>query len=141
MIFPLIFIAGQIYQPSYISLDTALSFYGIIPEVVYSLISVTTRRTANFEIFGKNFVYRKIKLRAFTGYYLKDDGDGGFNIAFPEKALVDYLYFSFLGNREISDRLNIKDLKTDGILGFAKLFENDGFFGFVKDFLKRNVNN
>jgi len=134
------FIAGQIYQPSYISLDTALSFYGIIPEVVYSLISITTRRTANFEILGKNFTYRKIKPKAFTGYYLKEDKGESFNIAFPEKALVDYLYFSFLGKRKISDRLNLESVKTNDVLFYANLFESDRFMSFVKIFLKENAN-
>ena len=41
-------VANKIYSPSYISLETALSYYGLIPESVYALTSVSTRKTISF---------------------------------------------------------------------------------------------
>ena len=42
------FIANKLYQPSYISLETALSHYGMIPETVYTITSVTTKASREF---------------------------------------------------------------------------------------------
>lgn len=135
------FVAGRLYQPSYISLETALSYYGVIPETVYSVTSVTTRKTARFETLGKSFVYRKIKNSAFNGYYLKKSGSESFYVAFPEKALADYLYFCFLAKVAPLERINLKDIKRSKVSSFVNNFENENFVYFVKDFFKeRNVN-
>jgi len=87
------YFANRIYRPSYISLHTALAFYGIIPEAVVQHTSVTSLKTAAFcNEFGE-FSYRSLKNELMFGYEQKPAGDG-FTIAFavPEKALLDLLY-------------------------------------------------
>src|SRR3989338_6658324 len=45
----LFLVANRLYGPSYVSLEMALSFYGLIPEGVYALTSITTRKTEHFK--------------------------------------------------------------------------------------------
>jgi len=57
--------ANLIYQLSYISLQTALSFYGLIPEAIYTVTSVSTKKTNYFETPVGTFSYNKIKSQLF----------------------------------------------------------------------------
>lgn len=91
--------ATKIYLPSYVSLETALSFYGIIPEAVFTTTSVTTRKTKNFKTALGDFSYQKIKKEAFGGFETRRQDNVSFDLALPEKALVDFLYL----NRHILD--------------------------------------
>ena len=86
-------IANLLYGPSYISLEYALQYYGLIPEAVETLTSVTTGRSRRFRTPVGSFTYRSIPLRAFrTGMDLVQADDGrSFLIATPEKALADKL--------------------------------------------------
>ena len=87
------YIASKIYTPSYISLHTALSFYGIIPESVVAITSITTRKTAQFENVFASYSYQTIKPSLFWGYEPKQLSDGKtYLLATPEKALIDLLY-------------------------------------------------
>lgn len=121
-------IANVLYKPSYISLEYALAYYGIIPEMVYHLTSVTTKPTRRFTVGHTVFAYQTIKLRAYTGYVFVQSGERRFLIAEPEKALVDYLYTLALGERSLSggkslnDRLMFSSLNRNKILIFAKLY-------------------
>lgn len=122
-------IANRLYEPSYISLETALSFYSIIPEVVYSITSVTSRKTAVFTIDDMEFLYRKVKLKTFTGYYLHKKG---FLIAYPEKALVDYLYFLVRNNLLVNERLNVSNLNLGKVKEYVALFDDKKLFEICK---------
>ncbi len=85
--------ANKIYNPSYISLEKALKFYGLIPDEVFQITSVSTKKTANFETSVGNFNYRHIKPSLFFGYYLLEFGRQKVLMAESEKAILDYLYF------------------------------------------------
>ncbi len=86
-------LANLIYGPSYISLEFALQYHGIIPERVEALTSVTVGRSRTFLTPVGQFIYRMIPMPAFrTGVDLVEIGDGrSFLIAVPEKALADKL--------------------------------------------------
>ena len=99
-------IANVLYQPSYLSLEWALSFYSIIPEVIYPITSVTTKPTREFNVLNRVFFYQTIKKEAFTGYFINQSGDGSFLIATPEKALADYLYFVHLKKKLLNERID-----------------------------------
>ena len=63
--------ANLIYAPSYISLQTALSWYNLIPEMIVSTTSVTTQKTNKFSTPLGNFDYHRIKPELFGfGYWL-----------------------------------------------------------------------
>src|SRR3989338_1042202 len=61
-------ISNILYSPSYISLEYALDFYGLIPEAVFSLTSISTRKTKSFTNPLCTFFYRSVKPSLFFGY-------------------------------------------------------------------------
>ena len=89
-------LANLIYGPSYISLDYALQHYGLIPERVEAVTSITTGRSRKFSTEVGLFTYRMVPLDAFRiGMDRVEISDGrGFLMATPEKALADKLYDS-----------------------------------------------
>lgn len=85
-------IANSIYEPSYVSLETALARYGFIPEGVFRIVSCTTLKTQTFSTPLGDFVYRHIKPRLLFGYRLEPYRNYRYAVAEPEKAVLDYLY-------------------------------------------------
>lgn len=95
------YFANRIYRPSYVSLHTALSFYGIIPEAVVQITSVTTLKTASFTNEFGEYSYKSIRENLMFGYNLKPLADGQtLQLAQPEKALLDLLYIYPFYNTE-----------------------------------------
>jgi len=85
-------IANHIYGPSYVSLHYALRHYGLIPERVYMLTSVTTRHTRLFENSLATFSYRGVSKEYFPIGIKREEKEGvSYLIATPEKALCDML--------------------------------------------------
>ena len=84
-------IANKIYKPSYISFETVMSHYRLIPESVYMITSASTRRTYLFETPLARFSYRTIKPALFFGYSILP---GSIKMAFMEKAILDYFYIN-----------------------------------------------
>lgn len=84
-------LANLIYGPSYVSLEYALHYHGLIPERVETVTSVTCGRSRTFDSPVGNFSYRMIPMEAFrTGMDRVELDDGrSFLIATPEKALAD----------------------------------------------------
>jgi predicted transcriptional regulator of viral defense system len=83
-------LANLIYGPSFVSLDTALSFHGLIPERVEAVTSVTCKRPKGFDTPVGRFIYRPSPRGAFhLGMDRVEEGDVAFLIATPEKALAD----------------------------------------------------
>jgi len=88
-----LYFANRIYRPSYISLHTALAFYGLIPEAVIQITSVTSLKTASFENDFGAYEYKSIQQKLMFGYDYKPIADGRIMLlAEPEKALLDLLY-------------------------------------------------
>ncbi|MCH5218600.1 MAG: hypothetical protein J1F07_08670 [Muribaculaceae bacterium] len=94
-------IANKIYAPSYVSLQSALCFYGIIPESVVDVTSVSARDTKHFESPLGLCFYSKIKRELFFGYRVMEfDKIGAIKFATPEKAILDFLYFNSFYNTQ-----------------------------------------
>lgn len=85
-------LANYIYTPSYLSLQWALSYYGLIPEKAVTFISVATRQTKRFENDFGTFIYRHLKPTFFFGYHWLKMNGHEVQIATPEKALLDLWY-------------------------------------------------
>lgn len=101
-------IANKIYAPSYISLHYALSYYGMIPEAVMKLTSVTSLKTESFTNEFGEFTYQTVKPSLMFGYVPKMINDGlSILFATPEKALLDLLYLYPFYNTE-EDMLNLR---------------------------------
>ncbi len=116
-------IANVVYRPSYLSFEYALSYYHLIPEASYVVTSATTKPTRNFEVDNRSFHYLTIKRTAFAGYQAKQIGGRTILLAEPEKAVVDYLYFTCLGRKSFNDRLNIASLNRTTLLQYAELYQ------------------
>ncbi|MBU1291492.1 hypothetical protein KJ898_06835 [bacterium] len=85
-------IANRIYLPSYISLESALSYYHLIPESVYGITSISTRRTYSFKTSIGEFTFRTVKPQLFFGYHLMNYRELYLKMASVEKAILDYFY-------------------------------------------------
>jgi predicted transcriptional regulator of viral defense system len=107
-------IANHIYNPSYVSLESALSFYGFIPEGVFKITSISTLKTAYFNSEIGNFTYQNVKPNLFFGYKLLSYQQFNIKIAEPEKAILDYLYLhpEVKSDNELYElRLNMHEIK------------------------------
>jgi len=147
------FIANQLYGPSYVSVEFAFNLYGLIPEKVSDVTSVTTRKTMVIKNDLGIFSYQHIKPDAFRGFkLLKEDSGLTVFIAEPEKAVVDFLYLNLskipIDNIAIfkdSYRFqNLEQLKMDRIIELSKLFNNPklmkvaaNFCDFIKEEVKQ----
>ena len=111
-------LANLVYGPSYVSLDYALAYYGLIPEGVEALTSVTPNRPRRFSTPVGLFIYRQIPARAYEEGVVRVEEEHGqaFLIASPEKALADKIV-SVRGARIASvmqmSRLLEEDLRID----------------------------
>ena len=85
-------IANLLCKPSYISLESAFDYYGLIPEATFSTTSVTTKKTSHYENDRGNFTYRSIKNSLFFGYKTLYTNHQPLLMAELEKAILDYLY-------------------------------------------------
>lgn len=144
----LFYVANKIYAPSYVSLEIALKYYGLIPEEIFQITCVGTKKTTCFETPIGNFAYRQIKPSLYFGYRLIEFGQQMMLMAEPEKALLDYLYLhpelktpeDFRGKRininEFKLRVNLEKFKKYLLLfevkqltvrahTFLKTIEND----------------
>jgi predicted transcriptional regulator of viral defense system len=132
-------IASLIKKPSYISLEKAFEYYGLIPEGVAVYTSVTTKRPEKVMTPIGTFDYRHIKNSLFWGYKPITVNKQLAFIALPEKALLDYFYLKgmcididFLDEMRLQslEEVNLKKLlefaekfKSPGILKAAKVIE------------------
>lgn len=124
------YVANRIYMPSYISLHTALSHYGMIPEIIMKITSVSSLKTAEFKNAFGDYVYHTIKPELMFGYEPKPMADGrAILFATPEKALLDLLYLYPFYTTE-DDMLNLRldedfmqdDLDRERLLSYANEF-------------------
>jgi len=100
-------IANRVYEPSYISLEMALSIYGLIPEAVYGVTSVTSQRTKNMKTPVGDFIYRHVQPELMFGYELREHDGHHYQVAEIEKAILDYLHF----NSKINDRESFEGVR------------------------------
>ncbi|HQL12379.1 MAG TPA: hypothetical protein PK507_05165 [bacterium] len=102
------FIANSLYSPSYISFETALNFYGILPQFPYEITSATVKKSVKKNIDNVVYSYTHIKNSLFFGYEKK----GNILIANPEKALLDQIYLSLKGFKKIDiNDYNLTNIK------------------------------
>lgn len=86
-------IANRLVPGSYVSLQSALAYYGMIPEAVPLTTSVTTARPDNYSTPLGTFEFRHIQTAWFQGYSQVDLGNDQWAfVARREKALLDLVY-------------------------------------------------
>jgi predicted transcriptional regulator of viral defense system len=124
-------ISNCLHHPSYISLESALAYYHLIPEAVYTQQAVCTRRTINYQTPLGSYNYRQIKTSVYFGYTPIQHEGFPVLMAEKEKAILDFLYLN-ASIKNIEDiealRLNIQELKSDldwiKIKKYSLVFEN-----------------
>lgn len=117
----LYFSANKIYSPSYVSFESALAYYNIIPEGVFITTSATTRNTANYETAIGNFTYKHLQSVLFFGYKLIQ-GDGVMiKIAEPEKVILDYFYMNKLNSIAEMEEMRFNEIQVKEIIDFKKM--------------------
>ena len=115
-------IASRVYQPAYIGLQSALAYYGFIPEAVFQTISITTRRSKIIKTAVGDFQYRAIKKELFFGYNAVDDSLDHFFISDPEKTILDFLYFlPEAGKKEVLEELRFNPGEVRAQIDAVKL--------------------
>lgn len=105
----LFLIAGKIYAPSYISLESALHWYGLIPEAVFTITSISNLKTQHFDTPIGQFSYRHLKKELLFGLRLEPAGNFHFKIADPVKALLDFLYL----RSDINEAGHLEELRLN----------------------------
>jgi len=110
-------LAGRLYSPSYISLETALNYYEIIPDVPIAIRSVTPITTKKIVTGLGNYYYLKIDSKLFFGF-----SQTPFAIAHKEKALLDYFYLRKVRKVTLDARLNLKDFDWKRYHEYADFF-------------------
>ncbi len=91
----LFMLANKIYEPSYISRESALAYHQVIPESVLGVTSVSSRKTKQFESEWGRLSYRSIKPILMFGYRVVErEKKIKYKIASIEKAVLDYLYWN-----------------------------------------------
>jgi predicted transcriptional regulator of viral defense system len=91
---PPFFLANILATPSYVSLESALAFHGLIPERVPLVQSVTTGRPTHRQTSLGAFQFRHVKRDWFFGYRETSVAGGTALVAEPEKALLDLIHLS-----------------------------------------------
>jgi len=100
-------LANLLYRPSYLSFDSALSRYGILSQIPYTITLATTRRSKKVTLDGAAVEYRQLRGDLFFGHRI----EGGLDIAEPEKALLDALYLMKRGKLSLA----LKELDLSGL--------------------------
>lgn len=125
-------VANRIYSPSYVSMQLALNHYGVIPESVQTITSVTTLKTNEFSADLGVFSYQNIKENLFFGYQILEKDNQGMKIASIEKAILDFFYLEpRIENKDDLDELRFntdvlaESLDSQKLRTFSQIFGNN----------------
>jgi predicted transcriptional regulator of viral defense system len=133
-------IANELYYPSYLSFESALSRYGVLSQIPFTLTFATNRRSKKIVLGNREVEYSQLKDKLFFGYKLLN----GFYIAEPEKALLDQLYMVGRGERKIEvDELDLSNIKKDKLIDYSKSYPKQ-VSTLIKEVLKgvrKNIHN
>lgn len=123
----LFLVANKLYAPSYVSFEMALSYYGLIPEGVYSITSASSKKTIKFKTPIGEFFYRSLKPQLLFGYSLEALGKQAYKLAEMEKAVLDYLYL----NSKSTRKTDLQEWRFEGREFLARADLNK-FYRYVK---------
>ena len=142
--------ANRTYRPSYISLHTALAFYGLIPESIVHITSITTLKTASFTNSFGTFTYNTVKPEMMFGYEPRPTSHVSLDtrhepltllLATPAKAITDLLYLNPFYNtpaemEELRIDLSSRLLKTRDLTAISSRIANPALDKRIRIFIK-----
>lgn len=124
-------VANNLQQPSYVSLHSALYFYDLIPEYVFDVTSVSTKKTQTFSFRDANYYFRQLKKELYFGYHLLSWGDLQIKMATLEKALVDFAYLeplfddaAWLEEMRFDEDVLLEEVDWERVFIFASYFNS-----------------
>lgn len=121
--------ANLIMSPSYISLESALNYYGILPQFPYSITSVTLQKSNKLVSSSKEFEYTHLSPRIYWGFLKKEY----FLIASPEKALIDLIYLVSKGIRKTNfEEFDYSNIDKDRFKEYAEIITFSPFQKYIK---------
>ncbi len=146
------YLANIIYGPSYLSFDFALSYYGMIPERVYTYTSATClkKKSKSYSNQYGNYTYSDVPCSVFSLFInIKEEDGYTYFIATKEKALCDKLYsLKPIDNQKELKALLFEDLRIDenelvklnlnDINLLSKLYKSKNV-KLLNNFLRRNI--
>lgn len=113
-------IANFLTSPSYISLESALSFYGILSQFPYTITSITSKKSKRVIYEDKEYEFNHMESKYLYGFFKKNN----FLIASPEKALIDELYFVAKKLRIISlEELDLTNINKKHLKSIVKKYD------------------
>jgi predicted transcriptional regulator of viral defense system len=121
-------VANHLVRGSYVSLQSALAHYGMIPEYVPVVTSVTTGRPGRRQTALGEHLYRHVKPALFGGYARIEASPGQFAfVASPEKALLDLIHLE-PGADSLSylQELRLQNTEQLDLQEFERLAERGG---------------
>lgn len=138
-------ISQRIYGPSYVSMESALSYHGWIPEAVYVCTCTSYKKSCVFDTPLGLFSYRRVPQSLFFSAVDRvcDKAGDIFFVATPAKALCDYVYVKLL-SWKISDAMEslridgdfVRKVKRSDLVRLAANYNNSR----IKKFLKSWIN-
>lgn len=162
-----LYLANQLYKPSYISFETALRFHQIMPpdnnlplEIPSNfletdkhppttktnpktapnlILSATAKHSNNFQTQITLFEFHTIPQTAYKGHERIAVDGLPVRMAKPEKAFVDLLYYVNLGKKTFPHRLNPRKLDRRKTLHYARLFNRPVLIKFAEQFFRQNT--
>ena len=112
-------VANQLYYPSYLSFESALSDYGILSQIPFTQTFATIKKSKKMSIWKTEVEFTQLKKELFFGYKLVN----GINMAKPEKALLDELYLISRGKRTLNiEELDFKNIDKTVFEEYLKKF-------------------
>ncbi len=114
--------ANFLYQPSYISLETALNYWGILSQFPFETTCITSKKGVTKKFEEKTYNYSHIAPKYFGMFTKKNN----VLIALPEKALFDQFYLASKGLKSINfDEYNLKSISRKTLLDICKQLKAD----------------
>ncbi|OGG15539.1 hypothetical protein A3D77_05855 [Candidatus Gottesmanbacteria bacterium RIFCSPHIGHO2_02_FULL_39_11] len=112
-------VANQLYYPSYLSFETALSQYGILSQIPYTQTFATLNKSKKMTIWNTEVEFTQLKKDLYFGYQFEN----GIYIAKPEKALLDDLYLVSRGKRTLNiEELDLRNISKNVLEEFAQKY-------------------
>jgi hypothetical protein len=142
-------IAGMLHSPSHVSLESALSHHGLIPEALFQVSCVTSARSRSYKTPVGVFSFQRVPLNYLRAGVesLKIDKNSWAFIATPLRAIADLVYLRREVRWEIeglsflteSMRIEIEDLRNMSLKGIDDLcesFRNKRTLDYIKKLVK-----
>lgn len=124
------YLANFLYSPSYISLESALSFHSIITGFSYQITSITPKATKTINLDEQEYKYTHINPNLFWGYEKREN----FILAEPEKALLDYIYLGTKGLRNlVFDEMDLTTIDPIKLALYGQKYHNQAVMKIIKN--------